>query len=170
MTEVQSSRRDFLVQSAASLGVASLSQSLNVQSVSAADCTDTNQHPWIDAHSHIWTRDVEHYPLANEKTVDDLDPASFTTEELLKVAHQNNVGRVVLIAHNVYYRWDNSYMTDAAKKYPGRFRVVGMIDDSKPHPDVAMRKLLKKRVTGFRITSWIRGKDCFVATRMKRQV
>ena len=159
MTEVQSSRRDFLVQSAASLGVASLSQSLNVQSVSAADCTDTNQHPWIDAHSHIWTRDVEHYPLANEKTVDDLDPASFTTEELLKVAHQNNVGRVVLIAHNVYYRWDNSYMIDAARQHPHAFRIVGMVDNMEPHPDLAMKKLLSQKVTGFRITPGVYGRE-----------
>jgi len=114
---------------------------------------------WIDAHSHIWTRDVTSYPLARGSTVKDLDPPSFTTEELLKTATPHGVSRVVLIQHHRYYGWDNSYMTDAAMKHPGRFRVVGMVDDTKPKPDAAMKRLLKRKVTGFRITSWIRGKE-----------
>ncbi|MFQ5731026.1 MAG: amidohydrolase family protein [Planctomycetaceae bacterium] len=114
---------------------------------------------WIDAHSHIWSRDVKAHPLAKGQTVADLDPPSFTTEELIKTAGAEGVSRVVLIQHHTYYAWDNSYLTDSAKRYPGRFRVVGMIDDTAPKPAAAMRKLLKKKVTGFRITPWIRGKD-----------
>lgn len=119
---------------------------------------------WIDAHSHIWTRDVKEYPLAEGKTVDDLQPSSFTTEELLKTAGKEGVSRVVLIAHSQFYRFDNSYMTDSAKKHPGRFRVVGMIDDAKPNPDAAMQKLLKQKVTGFRITPALRGRDKWLKT------
>ena len=120
---------------------------------------DKGKSGWIDAHSHIWTRDVKSYPLAKGKTVADLDPPSFTTEELIKTAKPHGVTRVVLIQHHTYYGWDNSYMTDTAKKYPGRFRVVGMVDDTKPKPDAAMRSLLKRWVTGFRITPRIRGKE-----------
>ncbi len=119
---------------------------------------------YIDAHSHIWTRDVERYPLAEGTTLDDLQPPSFTAEELLKTARPEGVGRVVLIAHHKFYAYDNSYMTDAAKHYPGVFKVVGMIDESKPHPDVAMRRLLKQHVTGFRIVPWIRGEDKWLAS------
>ena len=39
--------------------------------------------PYIDAHSHIWTPDVAHYPLAAGFTVADMKPPSFTAEELL---------------------------------------------------------------------------------------
>lgn len=111
---------------------------------------------YIDAHSHIWTRDINSYPLKKGTTLDDLDPPSFTTEELLATARPQQVDRVVLIAHHTFYGFDNVYMTDAAKEHPGTFRVVGMIDDSKPHADVAMKKLLKQHVTGFRITPWLR--------------
>lgn len=111
--------------------------------------------PWIDAHSHIWTRDVARYPLAPGKTLDDLDPPSFTTEELLDVAHKNGVGKVVLIAHSVFYLWDNSYMLDAARRHPDAFRIVGMVDDRAPAPGAAMRRLLAQKVTGFRITPFI---------------
>jgi len=111
---------------------------------------------FIDAHSHIWTRDVERYPLRAGQTLKDLDPPSFTTEELLATAKPQGVDRVVLIAHTVYYGFDNRYMTDAAKEHPGVFKVVGMVDDSKPHPDAAMRELLPQQVTGFRITPRVR--------------
>ena len=113
----------------------------------------------IDPHSHIWTRDVKNFPLANNNTVADLAPPSFTAEECLKEVRSHGVSRVVLIQHHIYHGWDNSYLIDAARRYPEAFVVVGMIDDTQPHPEVKMRKLLKKRVKSFRITSWIRGKE-----------
>ena len=113
---------------------------------------------FIDAHSHIWTRDVARFPLANGNTVDDLKPPSFTAEELMKVCHPHGVDRVVLIQHHIYHGWDNSYLIDAAKRYPDTFRVVGMVDDLSDKPDQQMRALLNQRVTAFRITSLIRGK------------
>jgi len=106
---------------------------------------------YIDAHSHIWTRDIEKYPLAPGITIDDLDPPSFTTEELLETANPNGIDRVVLIQHSIFYLYDNSYMIDAAKAHPGTFAIVGMVDSKKPHPDEAMKKLLPHSVTGFRI-------------------
>jgi predicted TIM-barrel fold metal-dependent hydrolase len=155
MMSSQPTRRDFLIASAAAAGGLSLAQS----PMSIAQEPGKEEYPWIDAHSHIWTRDVKQYPLANGKTVDDLDPPSFTTEELLEVAHKNGVGKVVLIAHNQYYRWDNSYMIDAAKQHPHAFRIVGMVDNMAPHPDVAMKKLLEDKVTGFRITPGVYGRE-----------
>lgn len=153
------SRREFLKASATTAAGLGLTSAMVPGVSMAEDCTATNEYPWIDAHSHIWTRNLKNYPLANGKTVDDLDPPSFTTEELLKVAHQNGVGKVVLIAHNQFYRWDNSYMIDAAKQHPHAFRIVGMVDNMAPHPDVTMKKLLSHKVTGFRITPSVYGRD-----------
>jgi predicted TIM-barrel fold metal-dependent hydrolase len=117
---------------------------------------DSQKYPYIDAHSHIWTRQIDVYPLKQGTKLSDLDPPSFTTEELLTTAHKANVGRAVLIARHTFYGFDNKYMTDAAEQHPGVFKVVGMIDDSKPHPDVEMKQLLKQHVTGFRITPKLR--------------
>ncbi len=107
---------------------------------------------WIDAHSHIWTRDVKRFPLAQGKTIADLNPPSFTAEELLQIAHPAGVKRVVLIQHQPYHGYDNSYLIDAAQRYPGSFKIVGMVDDSQPRPQDAMRRLLSQHVSGFRIT------------------
>lgn len=124
----------------------------------AAPAADENL-PWIDAHSHIWPAEVDKFPLAPGQTKKDLDPPSFTDDELMKLARPEGVGRVVLIQHSVYHLWDNSYLLDAVKRHPKLFRVQGMVDDAKPDPGAAMKKLLPLGVTGFRITPFVRKKD-----------
>jgi predicted TIM-barrel fold metal-dependent hydrolase len=63
--------------------------------------------PYIDAHCHVWTPDVAHYPLATRFKVEDMKPPSFTAEELLAVCRAANVGRVNLIQMS-FYGTDNS--------------------------------------------------------------
>lgn len=105
----------------------------------------------IDAHSHIWTRDLARYPLANGQTVDDLKPASFTAEELLELAGRHGVDRVVLIQHKPYHGVDNSYITDSIARYPGRFSGVACIDAEAANPEQEMARLQNLGIRGFRI-------------------
>jgi len=107
--------------------------------------------PWIDAHSHIWTPDTSRFRLQPGLLVEDLAPRSFTDDELMAVARPEGVGRVVLIQHTLYHGFDNSYLIDAWRRHPDRFRVVGMIDDLRPNCGIAMKQFLKQGVTGFRI-------------------
>jgi L-fuconolactonase len=144
------SRREALRVGALAAGAAML------QSSPAAADDKFAEHPWIDAHSHVWSPDTTKWPLAGGKTRADLDPPSFTPEELLKLAHAEKVGRVVLIQHHIYHGWDNSYLIDCAARFPGTFAVTGMLDDTQPNPERKMKDLLAQRVRGFRITSWIR--------------
>jgi len=127
----------------------------------SAGSTDENGSGWIDAHSHIWTPDTSRFHLQQGMTVDDLLPRSFTDDELMAVAGPEGVERVVLIQHTVFHGFDNSYLIDAWRRHPDRFRIVGMVDDLRPNCDRAMRQLLKHGVTGFRIaprkgiTNWL---------------
>jgi predicted TIM-barrel fold metal-dependent hydrolase len=139
------SRREALALGAAIFGTASMP---------AAE----EKLPWIDAHSHIWPRETDKFPLAPGKTKKDLDPPSFTDDELMAIARPEGVGRVVLIQHSIFHLWDNSYLVDAVKRHPKRFRVQGMVDDHAPDPAAAMKELLPKGVTGFRITPFVRAK------------
>ncbi|MFN0054535.1 MAG: amidohydrolase family protein [Planctomycetales bacterium] len=116
---------------------------------------DLAAHPYIDAHSHLWSPDTARWPLANDKTKADLDPPSFTPEEVLRLAHPLKIGRVVAIQHHIYHGWDNTYLTDCAAQFPGVFSVVGMIDDRQPGAAAKMDALAKKRVRAFRITPMI---------------
>jgi predicted TIM-barrel fold metal-dependent hydrolase len=122
----------------------------------AGASAEEKQPGWIDAHSHIWPGEVDRYPLAPGQTKADLKPPSFTDDELMNIASPEGVDRVVLIQHSVYHLFDNSYLVDAVKRHPQRFRIVGMVDDHQPHPDAKMKDLLKQGVTGFRITPFIR--------------
>lgn len=115
----------------------------------AAD--DKDAHPWIDAHSHIWSTDLTKYPLRDNQPVEALEPRSFTDEELMALAMPQGVGRVVLIQHYPHHGYDNSYLIDTWKKHPDRFRIVGQIDAARPHVDQQMRDMLQTGVTGFRI-------------------
>lgn len=142
-------RREALVAGSATLGA--------VVSQNAAGADETL--PWIDAHSHIWPAEVDKFPLAPGKTKKDLDPPSFTDDELMKIAKPEGVGRVVLIQHSVYHLWDNSYLLDAVKRHPKLFRVQGMVDDHGKETGAEMKKLLPLGVTGFRITPFVRKKD-----------
>ena len=143
-------RRRWLADTAKTVTAASI---LNAMPMTYAeeDRPDLEMHPWIDAHSHIWTHDVDKYPLANNYTVKNLNPV-FTEKELLKTAHASGVGRVVLIHHHPFYGWDNSYLLDVTARMPNTFRIVGTVDHLKPEPGKHMRELLKQHVTGIRIT------------------
>lgn len=142
-------RRTALAAGAAALGA------VMTQPAFAAD----EPLPWVDAHSHIWPPDVDKYPLAPGQAKKDLNPPSFTDEELMKLARPEGVGRVVLIQHSIYHLWDNAYLLDAVKRHPKLFRVQGMVDDHAPEPGAAMKKLLPLGVTGFRITPFVRKKE-----------
>jgi predicted TIM-barrel fold metal-dependent hydrolase len=63
--------------------------------------------PYIDAHSHVWTPDVAHYPLAAGFKVEEMKPPSFTAEELLKLCRPSGVDRVNLIQMS-FYEFENS--------------------------------------------------------------
>ena len=106
--------------------------------------------PYIDAHAHIWTPDVAHYPLASGFTVDDMRPRSFTAEEFLAICRPAGVGRVNLIQMS-YYEFNNSYMLDMIKLYPERFVGTAIVDPLSPDPGRAMRELAGRGVHAFRI-------------------
>jgi predicted TIM-barrel fold metal-dependent hydrolase len=108
------------------------------------------REPYIDAHSHIWTPDVAHYPLARGFAVEDMKPKSFTAEQLLAICRPAGVGRVNLIQMS-YYEFDNRYMLDMIKLYPDRFVGTAIVDPLGAHPDEEMRKLLPQGVRAFRI-------------------
>jgi predicted TIM-barrel fold metal-dependent hydrolase len=106
--------------------------------------------PYIDAHSHIWTPDLDRYPLAEGFTRDDMQPPSFTAEELLTTCRPAGVGRVNLIQMS-YYGFDNSYMLDMIAAYPDRFVGTAIIDPEGPDPAAEMATLATKGVRAFRV-------------------
>jgi predicted TIM-barrel fold metal-dependent hydrolase len=145
------SRRTLLESSALLAAAAALPRAAST----AEDDKTKSMH--IDAHSHVWSPDIERWPLAKGQAKADLAPLSFTPEELFKLAEPVGVGRVVLIQHSVYHLFDNRYLIDCARRMPGRFSIVGMVDEREAHPDVTMKELLPHGVRGLRITPRVGG-------------
>ncbi len=106
--------------------------------------------PYIDAHCHVWTPDLAHYPLAHGFAKSDMSPASFTAEELLAACRPAGVGRVNLIQMS-YYEFDNRYMLDMIKQYPDRFVGTAIVDPLAADSAAAMRRLFAGGVRAFRI-------------------
>lgn len=105
---------------------------------------------FIDAHSHIWTPDTAHYPLASGFRRANMEPASFTVEELQRLMKPAGVNRVVLIQMS-FYGHDNSYMLDTIKRFPGQFSGVAVINQDGMQPEAEMVRLKALGVRGFRI-------------------
>jgi predicted TIM-barrel fold metal-dependent hydrolase len=108
--------------------------------------------PIIDAHVHVWTPDTRKYPLAPGFTKENMKPPSFTPEELFAHCRPEGVERIVLIQMS-FYGFDNSYMLDSMKRFPGVFSGVAVVDWIAPRPDDEMAKLAKQGVRGFRVRS-----------------
>lgn len=137
-----STRRQFLHASTA-LTAGALAGCATVQPAALAG--------FVDAHVHIWTPDTAAFPLAPGYQPSAMQPPSFTAEECLALARPHGVTRVVLIQMS-FYRFDNRYMTDAMRRFPGVFAGVGIVDHAAPRPQDAMRELAKQGVRGFRIS------------------
>ncbi len=80
--------------------------------------------PWVDAHAHAFVRGLK---LAVDARYAPTYDASWET--LLKLAEANGAGRTVLMQPS-FLGYDNSYMFDALKAAPQRFRGVPWISPS----------------------------------------
>jgi predicted TIM-barrel fold metal-dependent hydrolase len=105
---------------------------------------------YIDAHIHVWTPDLAHYPLAPGYKKENMQPPSFTPEELFKHTKAVGVDRINLIQMS-FYGFDNSYMLDMMKLYEDAFVGTAVIDPHAKEPERLMGELAKKRVRAFRI-------------------
>ncbi len=145
------SRRRVLGQAAALVGAACLGSGTRPRAMAQdAEGKQATDLAAIDAHSHIWTPDVNRYPLAEGFTPQQMAPPSFTPRQLLSHARPCGVGRVVLIQMS-YYRFDNSYMLCSMREFPGVFSGVAVVDEHAKDVASTMRELKRQGVRGFRI-------------------
>ena len=105
---------------------------------------------WIDSHVHIWTQDTERYP-AGVFDVSALEPKEFTPEWLFRHCRPFDVSRIVLV--QAIYGTDNSYILDAAARFPGVFGIVAAVDHHDEGVADRMAELKERGVMGFRIVA-----------------
>ncbi len=143
MAQQTLSRRSFC-QTSLTFGLAA-----SVANLSRAQANDDG---WIDAHVHVWTPDTQKYPISSDFKVSDMQPPSFTPEQLFAHCRPEGVARIVLIQMS-FYKYDNTYMLDVMEQHPGVFSGVGIVDHRATDLDLRVERLAKRGVRGFRIHS-----------------
>jgi predicted TIM-barrel fold metal-dependent hydrolase len=98
----------------------------------------------------VWTSEVDRYRLASGFKAAEMQPRSFTPEDLMSHARPAGVSRVVLIQMS-YYGFDNSFMLDSMRKHPRMFSGVAVVDHQAAELRAKMRELKERGVRGFRI-------------------
>src|ERR1043166_3185705 len=101
---------------------------------------DNRSVNYIDAHTHVWTDDTASYPLGIGWQPTDMQPRRFTPEDFLRHSRPCAVTRANLIEMSYYYprepgriseigySFDNRYMLDAIRQYPGVFVGTAVVD------------------------------------------
>jgi predicted TIM-barrel fold metal-dependent hydrolase len=87
--------------------------------------------PVFDTHMHVWTTDWDRYPFAPPEATMKRPEDSNTAEEVLEMTARHGVAYTVLVQVR-YYGWDNRYLADCLRRFPGRFAAQGLIDPRDP--------------------------------------
>lgn len=113
----------------------------------------------IDPHVHVWKHDPKH-PFAKGANVPDRDASP---ETLLGLMKANGVSKTVII-QVIHYRYDNRFLADVLKQYPGTFLGVCRVDPSDPASPDHLSALTEQGFRGVRISpagnesgDWFRG-------------
>jgi predicted TIM-barrel fold metal-dependent hydrolase len=92
----------------------------------------------IDAHSHVWSRDILQYPWQPILAHVPAPTIDAPVEMLLADMDRAGVDRIVLVQPSVY-GWDNRYLMTCLATWPQRFVGICLIDprSARPHEDLA---------------------------------
>jgi predicted TIM-barrel fold metal-dependent hydrolase len=107
---------------------------------------------WIDAHVHVWNPDTDKYPLGPGFQKSDMQPPSFTADELFSHCRPAGVKRIVLIQMS-FYEFDHRYMNEVMSAHPGVFAGVALVDHRADNLDSRIDQLASQGIRGFRLHS-----------------
>ncbi len=113
----------------------------------------------IDPHVHVWKHDPK-YPFAAGAHVPDRDA---TPEMLLELMQANGVSKTVII-QVIHYKYDNSFLADVLKRFPGTFQGVCRVDPLDAAAPDRLSRLTEQGFRGVRLSpsgdasgDWFRG-------------
>ncbi|TDD84385.1 amidohydrolase [Actinomadura darangshiensis] len=88
----------------------------------------------VDAHCHIISDDPAAYPRAplGGKQSEWAASRPVTAEGMVARMDEAGIDQAVLVQATTAYGYDNSYVLDSAKRWPGRFIAVGTFDPLRP--------------------------------------
>jgi L-fuconolactonase len=107
----------------------------------------------IDIHPHIISDDPAHYPRNPLFGVqsDWSKDRPVTLEGLIAAMDEAGVDKAAVVQSSTCYGYDNSYLVDSIKRYPGRFTAVGSVDVLQPDAPAKVRHWVERGVNGLRL-------------------
>lgn len=109
----------------------------------------------IDTHAHLVSDDWAAYPprpFGAGLPTPERTPFTVTAEDLIELMDAHDVAIACLVQRGHIYGYDNSYILDAAARYPDRMRPVVILDTLDPQTPATYRELvLDNRAYGFRM-------------------
>ena len=116
----------------------------------------------LDTHAHLIADDWDIYrarPFTPDLPIPDRPDFTVTAEQLLALMDAHGVDHACLVQRGHVYGYDNSYILDSTRRYPGRFHPIVILDTQDPQtPDIYRRMVREDGVAGFRMANsrpWI---------------
>ncbi len=101
----------------------------------------------IDTHLHVWSDDVKRYPMTGGRSSDRKGSVELLNETMAEVG----VDKAVIV-QPIHYLYDNSYVIDTLKRFPGKFAAMGLVDRKAPDAPDQLERLVKEHgFSGLRI-------------------
>lgn len=107
----------------------------------------------VDTHLHVWELSGDQYPWNPLATV--APDYAWPVENEVEVMDRYGIDKGVLVQPSMY-RWDNRYLLDCARRFPGRFSLVGLVNPASPTVVEEMSALASQGVKGLRLGPMLR--------------
>ena len=116
----------------------------------------TANHPLFDTHAHLISDDWDRYPpqalrpgLPSRRT-----DYTVTAGSLVRLMDEHGVPRACAVQRLHVYGYDNSYIIDSARHFPGRLLPVVMLDTHDPETPARFTDMVRNQaVRGFRMAN-----------------
>ncbi|MBT2188223.1 amidohydrolase family protein [Sphingobium nicotianae] len=114
--------------------------------------------PLFDTHAHLISDDWDTYQTRGLRPDDPTPPQpnfTVTGDALIAMMDAQNVERACLVQRGQVYGYDNRYIIDSARKYPGRLHPVVILDADDPATPGVYRDMVRNdHVRGFRMAQF----------------
>jgi len=107
--------------------------------VTAGNPADEQRVAAIDTHLHVWSGDFARYPFAPGRA--EAEPAP--VERLAALMDTAGVGRAVIV-QPIHYLYDNRYVAECLRRFPGRFAAIGLIEHQAPDAADELERLVRE--------------------------
>jgi predicted TIM-barrel fold metal-dependent hydrolase len=113
--------------------------------------------PLFDTHAHLISDDWERYspkPLRADLPTPPRTDYTVTAEALIGMMDDHGVPTACVVQRGHLYGYDNSYIIDSAKRFPGRLLPVVILDPQDPETPARFTDMVKHHgVRGFRMAN-----------------